>query len=333
MEKKYLNPEVLELDNQKLEEAMKVYMEAKTPESLVDFIKALKDAKFLVPVDFPKKIDPAVMEKMKNKERLKPEELPRMMPVLVVNKDGVRFAPAFTAKEHLPENHKYNVIMTVDFVAVLQVANAKDTNTRGILINPGSTKLILNPKLLTLMEKVVKGMSVEDALKEAGAAESGEKKEIRMTPEQFHVFIRRNVEVGLLPKLAFQEKGKFMERISKDRELAVMNIYKSLYKDQAPFPYTEDDFDIMDLEISDTLSVTAIGLPEKNLAPGICQSVYLVWNPQTDEVQYYTIEKTKDADDNKLGCVTLEGKYEIIGDAPAHGSELYGIIEMLEAQN
>ena len=70
----------------------------------------------------------------------------------------------------------------------------------------------------------------------------------------------------VLPKLAFQEKGKLMERISKDREMAVMNIYKgSLYKDQAPFPYTEDDFDIMDLEISDTLSVTAIGLRRRTL--------------------------------------------------------------------
>ena len=48
------------------------------------------------------------------------------------------------------ENHNYNVIMTVDFAAVLQVAVAKDTDTKGILINPGTTKLILNPKLLDL---------------------------------------------------------------------------------------------------------------------------------------------------------------------------------------
>ena len=89
----------------------------------------------------------------------------------------------------------------------------------------------------------------------------------------------------------------------------------------------------MDLEISDTLSITALGLPEKNLAPGICQSVYLVWNPKTDEVQYYTIEKTKEADANKMGRVFPEGQYQVIQDAPAHGSEMSSIIEMLEKQN
>ena len=333
MEKKYVNPEALELDNQELERAMDRYMEEKTPGGLVALMEALKAATFLVPVDFPKEIDPNILEKMRRKEHLKPGELPQMLPVLVVNQEKVRFAPAFTSKEHLPEEHNYKVIMTVDFPAVLKVARSKDVNASGIILNPATSRLILNPNLLELMEKVVQGTSAKEALQSAAKPAQGQNREVRMTHDQFHVFVRRNVEVNLLPKMLFQEKGVFMERISKGREQAVMNIYKSLYKDKLPFPYTERDFDVMDLEISDTLSITALGLPEKNLAPGICQSVYLVWNPKTDEVQYYTIEKTKEADANKMGRVFPEGQYQVIQDAPAHGSEMSSIIEMLEKQN
>ncbi len=331
MEKKYVNPEALEIDNQELERAMNRYMEEKTPDGLVALMEALKSATFLVPVDFPKEIDPNILEKMRRKERLKPGELPQMLPVLVVNQEKVRFAPAFVSKEHLPKEHNYKVIMTVDFPAVLKVARSKEVNASGIILNPATTRLILNPNLLELMEKVVQGTPAKEALQ--AVAKPAQNREVRMTHDQFHVFVRRNVEVNLLPKMLFQEKGAFMERISRGREQAVMNLYKSLYKDKLPFPYTERDFDVMDLEISDTLSITALGLPEKNLAPGVCQSVYLVWNPKTDEVQYYIIEKTKEADVNKMGRVLPEGQYQVIGDAPAHGSEMSSIIEMLENQD
>ena len=330
MEKKYWNPEVLELDNHQFEEDMKVYLQERTMQNLIKFANSLKDARFLVPVEFPKEIDPAVVEKMRKKEKLAPEEVPRMLPILVVNKKGDRFAPIYTGKEELPKDHKYSVIMTVDFSAVLRVARAKNTNTKGILINPSSTRLILNPSLLDIMEKVLQGEDMETVLKAQAAQAGTQKKEIKMTAQQFHVFVRRNVEIGLFPKIAFREKGALMERLSEEGEEAVCKIYKGMYKDQVQFPYEPSDFDVMLLDISDEMSVAAITLPVKNMAPGICQSVYLIWNPQTEEMRYYTIERTKVEDENKLGQVTPDGKYEVIGDAPVQGSELSGIIELVQ---
>ena len=112
----------------------------------------------------------------------------------------------------------------------------------------------------------------------------------------------------------------------------ILEIYKSAYKDPVPFPYTENDFDVMMLDISDTLSVASIGLPAKNMAPGTCMSVYVVRNPQTDEMRYYTIERTKEEDASKLGQVLEDGTYNVIGDAPAPGCEISGILEMLQAE-
>ena len=140
------------------------------------------------------------------------------------------------------------------------------------------------------------------------------------------------MEVGIIPKKMFADKEKFMEELEEKREEMILEIYKSAYKDPVPFPYTENDFDVMMLDISDTLSVASIGLPAKNMAPGTCMSVYVVRNPQTDEMRYYTIERTKEEDASKLGQVLEDGTYNVIGDAPAPGCEISGILEMLQAE-
>lgn len=329
MEKKLLNEEALNINGKPLEAAMEAYIKDKSQENLKAFMEALKVAQFLVPVEFPKKIDPEIIEKMKKKEPLRPEERPRMVPVLLTNKQGDRLAPAFTSKEQLPEKITFTAILPVKFGDVLRVAQAPDVNAKGILVNPGTTKLIINPSLLKMMEKVVQGESVEKQISEHQNAAGG-KKEIKMTPEQFHLFIRRNMEVGVIPKRAFQEKAKFMDELSDKREQMILDIYKSAYKAPVPFPYEEKDFDVMVLDISDTVSVASIGLPAKNLAPGIASSVYVVYNPQADEVKYFTIEKTKEEEQSKLGQVMEDGSYTVLGDAPAAGCEISGILDLLE---
>ena len=68
------------------------------------------------------------------------------------------------------------------------------------------------------------------------------------------------------------------------------------------------------------------------MAPGTCTSVYVVRNPQTNEMRYYTIERTQEDDASKLGQVLEDGTYNVIGDAPAPGCEISGILEMLQAE-
>ncbi len=331
MEKEYVNEQALNIDGEAFEAAMKAYMEDKGQDKLIAFMEALNKATFLVPVDFPKDIAPEVLQKMQNGEPLQPDELPRMVPVIFTNKAGNRLAPAFSSRAQLPEEMDFKAILPVDFKAVLQVAMAEDVNAKGILINPNTTRLILNPNLLTLMQKVVAGEDVETVLRESGNGNQGQK-EIRMTQDQFHVFIRRNMEVGIIPKKMFADKDKFMEELEEKREEMILEIYRSAYNDPVPFPYTENDFDVMMLDISDTLSVASIGLPTKNMAPGTCTSVYVVRNPQTNEMRYYTIERTQEEDASKLGQVLEDGTYNVIGDAPAPGCEISGILEMLQAE-
>ena len=168
MEKEYVNEQALNINGEAFEAAMKAYMEDKGQDKLIAVMDALNKATFLVPVDFPKDIAPEVLQKMQNGEPLQPDELPRMVPVIFTNKAGNRLAPAFSSRAQLPEKMDFKAILPVDFKAVLQVAMAEDVNAKGILINPNTTRLILNPNLLTLMQKIVAGEDVETVLRESG---------------------------------------------------------------------------------------------------------------------------------------------------------------------
>lgn len=329
MEKKLVNEQALNIDGSALEAAMKTYMEDKKPENMASFMHALSVSRFLVPVEFPKQMTKELVEKLKNGEKVTPEELPRMLPVLMRNKKDEHFAPAFTSKGQLPKENNFVAIMPVGFAEILRIAQVKEYKVKGILINPNTNNLILSEKMIKMMERVVKGEAIEEVLEKEGYGKVQTQK-ITMTIEQFHSFARKNVELGVLPKLAFQNKAKFMEMVETQREKMLYDLYKGMYKANVKFPYEENDFDIMALEIRDDLTIVSMGFPSEHLLEGGASSAYVIWNPQTEEVQYYVIDHVKGKETGNLGQVTSDGKYQVIGEAPAQGSEMSAILEMLD---
>lgn len=329
MEKKLVNEEALNIDGAALEAAMKAYVEDKRPENMAAFMKALVTSRFLVPVEFPKKLGEELMRKLKNGEKVTPEELPRMLPILMTNKKQEHFAPAFTSRTQLTDKHNFMAIMPVGFAEVLRVARVKEYNVKGILLNPYTTNLILNEKMMEMLEDVIKGQSIESVLAKAGVGNIQSQK-ITMTIDQFHSFARKNVELGVLPRLAFQDKERFMELIEDKREEFLLDLYKGMYKANVAFPYTIDDFHVMPLEIREDLTVVSFSLPMTHLVEGGASSAYLVWNPQTKDMHYFVIDFIKSKETPNLGQVTPDGKYTVLGDAPAIGSEITTIMELLK---
>ena len=329
MEKKLVNAQALNIDGTAVEAAMKAYMEDKKTENMAAFIQALTTSRFLVPVEFPKKMGEELMEKLKKGEKVTPQELPRMVPILMTNKNGDHFAPAFTSKEQLPKDHKFMAIMPVSFKEVLRVAQVKEYKIKGILMNPNTTNLILGGKMMEMLDQVFKGESIQEVLDKSGYGKV-QKQKITMTVEQFHSFARKNVELGVIPRLAFQDKKKFLDTLDAKKNAFLCELYKGMYKANVAFPYTEKDFDIMALEIREDLTIVSLGLPSEHLTEGGASSAYLVWNPQTEEMQYYVIDHIKGKETANLGQVTPDGKYSVISDAPSPGSEMFAIIEMLD---
>lgn len=331
MAKEYVNKEALNINGGPLEAVMKAYVAEKSPQHMAAFIEALNRSRFLVPIEFPNKLSQDIVERLKKGEQVSPEEMPKMFPILLKNKDGVHFAPAFTSKEQLPKEHNYMGIMPVGFADILRVSRVKEYNIKGIILNPATDKVILADQMLDLMEKVVKGADITAVMEEAGFGKV-QKKTLSMTVEQFHVFARRNVELGLLPKLAFQNKDQMVDTLEKKGPEFLFELYKGMYRANVPYPYTEQDFDVMTLQIRDDLTISSIVFPTKHSGAGACTSGYVVWNPQTEQMRYYAVEKAKDAEASRLIQVTPDGKLQMIAEAPAPGSEMYTIIEIMDKQ-
>ena len=332
MNEKVINANQMDIDGSAVENAMHTYMKDKNAENLTAFMKILKDARFLAPVYFPKDLPQETLDKLKKGEPVSLKEIPKLIPAMYQTKSGDRLLPAFTAKDKLPKKVHWNAIVPVPFREVLRVAQTKGVNAKGILINPGTDAVLLNPPLIQKMNRVMNGESVEEVVASSGAGT--EKKTIKMTKAQFHAFARRNLETQAIPKMAFSKKGAFMDDLSANREQMIAQIYERAYKKAPmPSPYKTEDFDVMVLDISDTMTVASIGLPSRNLVPGTCSSVYVIYNPQTEDIKYFTVEKTKEKDQNKLGQVTADGSYTVIGDAPAPGCEISGILEMLQNED
>lgn len=292
-----------------MEAALKAYVADKNPQNMAMFMQALNTARFLVPVEFPKQLQKEVVEKLRKGEKLTPQEMPRMLPILMRNSKDEHFAPVFTSKEQLPENHNYVAIMPVTFAEVLRIAQVKEYKVKGILLNPESDKLILGSRMIAMMDKVSKGAEIAAVLEEEGYGKV-QKQKISMTVEQFHGFARRNVELGLLPKMAFQNKEKFVETIDTQKETMLLELYKGMYRANVAFPYEAGDFDVMALEIRDDLTIISLGFPAKNMIAGVCSSAYVAWNPKTEDIRYYAVEKGKEG--TNLVQILPDGKYNVL---------------------
>lgn len=318
-------PNLPQVDNQALEEAMKAFKEENSRENLQKLSNFLIGAKVYVPAKPDKPIPPHIMEKMKTGQKLKPEEAPKFHPMIVKNAQEDTFIPAFTSPESMPKEHKYEGMLTIPFVDVAAMAIKPETKVKGIVLNPVTHNLTVHPPLMEAMVKQAQQM------KNAGSnGAAPNTKTVRMTPEQFRAFARRTTEHGALPKILSEKKGKFMKDLEEKREELLLALYRVPYGDKIPCPYQVSDFDLMLLDISDTRQVAICSLPQKNLQPGNCLTLYMFWNPETDVTWYYMIEKPAEGDENLLCCVTAEGKHEVIGAAPAPGTELSTIMDMLE---
>lgn len=318
MDKRMMNEKALEINNKALEEAMGALVREKTKENMAKFMGVMRGTRLLVPAEFPKNMSKEMIGKIVRGEVVDKKDAPRMFPVIVQNSKGERFAPAFTSKRHIPEDQTYQAILNVTLDEVLRIASEPKLNLAGILLNPSTDKMILHPQFIEAIKK----------LKEAVP----QTKEVKMTKAQFQVFARKNTEWGIIPKSVFTEKSGFMNRLDEERENYIAALYRQPYGDKIPCPYTAKDFDVMVLNINEETCVASVELPEKNVVPQTALALYIIWNPKTDEMHYFLIEKGQPEQENVLSCITPDGKHQELQTAPASGSELVSILELLREE-
>lgn len=288
------NKVTLEITNDKLEEAIRIYLAERTKENLGIVLNLLRPTKLLVPA------------------MLKAPNQP--VPCFLKNGNGETFLAVYTSKEQIPAEPKSQAILSMPFPACNEMVVKPELNLLGMVINPFTENLVLKKELVEkLHEADVKAMQT---------------KQIKMTPEQFQVFVKKQVEFGVLPKRLFAEKESFVNQLCEEKEAFVNQIFAAAYKEAKLYPYSESDYSVMALEIAPDLTLIRIDFPESGIVPPLCYRVYITYDPIAKKAGYYTIEKMAEPGKRLLGGFAEDGSHVNYGEAPVEGAEIDRIMTL-----
>lgn len=288
----------MEITNDRLEEAIKEYVTDRTKERLSAILNLLRPTKLFVPA------------------MLKAPNQP--VPCFLKNNNGDQFLVVYTSKEQIPKEPKSQAMLNMPFLACNNIVVTPELNLAGMVINPFSDNLILKTELIQKLHE-----ADEKAAK---------MRQVKMTPEQFQVFVKKQVEFGILPKRLFTEGETFVEQFCEEREEMINRIFAEAYKEPKLYPYSKEDYSVMALDIAADLTLIRVDLPEKGLVPPLCYRIYITFNPQTKKAGYYTIEMTAEREVHLLGQMLEDGKHTDFGEAPVEGAELQRIMDLARGE-
>ncbi len=323
MDKKILGRAIYNLNNTRLEKLIEDYKTSNNDLTmLAELIQVLKGSQLIVPVAFPKNADVRIVLKMLRGEPLKRgEELP-MFPVTITDSKGNKYAPAFTARNKINETKDFPYMIRVPAEQVIRTATNENLGLEGVLLNPQTGGFI------------VKNKAFETDLTQAAANASAQpKKEIKkVSREQFIVLARNSVEKTLIPKQLFETKEVFVRQLEERGEEFLAELYAKPYGDKVPSPYTAEDFSVMSLEINDETTAICMELPKRGMAPMVAQSAYIVFNPKTNDVYYYLIERGQRGESDVLCSISQKNGHQEEMTAPPTGSELSAVLELIREE-
>lgn len=296
-----MNVKMNDIDNKKLEDAMQVYIDGQEKENLVKLVFALQDTKLFVPaMAVPKKGG--------------------FQPYIVKNQQGDMYMPAYTSIKKFPEGQAYQGILKVQYKQCVSMLLDNPTLVQGIALNPYSDNLMLKTQMLELSRQV------EKQAQQAKAAP----KAYQVKETDFRMIVRNNAEFHKIPERLFSQKMEFIQGISGE---ALCELYKVPYAEvgqESKFPYTEDSFEIMELNIREDLKIIQVMAPSQYLYQTNCRELYIVCNPQDGRIGYYVIEKGLDKEGGKffLDEVMEDGTRKKLEEAPPEGTVMNRVMEL-----
>ena len=286
----------IEITNDKLEEAIREYAKANTKENLTTVLNLLRPTKLLVPA------------------MLQAPDKP--VPCFLKSGSGEQFFVVYTSKAQMEKAPKSQALLIMTFPACNSVAANPNLKLSGMVINPFTDNLVLKIELVQKLHEADEKMAKEPP------------KQVKMTPHQFQAFLKNHTEFYIIPKRLYTEKAEFVNRLCDEKEAFVNEIFAAAFKEPKLYPYSEDDYSVMALDISEELTLIRVDFPDNGLVPPLCYRVYITYNPRKDEAHYYTIEMTKEKDVRLLGGIGEDCKHISYGNAPVEGAELQEVMNL-----
>lgn len=283
---------------QEIERLLETYKKGMTPEQSNELVAKMRDARFIVPVTFPQDETLASMQAELARTG-QPVRLPkdaRPIPVLIQNPNKEQFLAIYTSLAQVPKDTKHNGVIEMTFDACMNYAKNAKSPVTGVVVNPFSNNFIIKPRM-----------------------------EQQVTPAQFHGLARKNVEYVLLPHSIYTKGKEFFDSI--DREL-LFQFFKDQYQNKLPIPYTEDDFEVMQLAINPQLDLIHMSMPAKKLEQGGCIRIYATWHKGADRAGYYMIVRGADKSERQFLYMDDTGKTTDLGEAPVESVEMQQVMDL-----
>lgn len=319
MDKKLLDRAVYNIDNRVLEKTIADYAASnKDIKNLEGLIRTFEKSDFIVPVTFPKQAGMKTVLKIINGLPLEKNERVPLIPLIMTDDKGMKFAPAFTSREKIRDASGFPFMVRANAKQVISTALNEKLGLNGVLVNPQGEGIRIMNQAFTV-----------DFAKVTAAPKPQIKKVSR---EEFILLSRNMTEKNLIPKTLFEQKAEFVSQLEERREEFLLELYNKPYGEKNPSPYTLDEFSVMPLNIDDETTAICMELPAKKMAPGLALSAYVIWNPKAEKAGYYMIEKGQQGESNVLCSITAGMKHEELMTAPPVGSELSAVLDLIREE-
>lgn len=300
-------------DNNALEEAITKFREDKERDSYVKVMELLERSIVLVPAMPPKDLPAEIMEQMQAGKPVKLPKEAKILPCLLRKETGEQALPIFTSPAQIPPDKKSPMVVAMPFMGVISMVSANQDKVSEVVVNPFTGIMVLNRSILEIAEKRRKA--------------AGQIKTVQVTKEQFQELAHNRMALSLLPKYLFEKGEEGLKKLQQEEGEFLMSLYEEIYpKGQKP-SCQPDDFSLMTLNITDTVQLTRVDMPDETAKKNLCYRIYVVWKRDAEELLYYTLEKTKDG--NKIAKVTEDGLHEVVEDAPDNGAEIEAILNLV----
>ncbi len=302
------------IDNSALEEAIEVFRADKERDSYVKVMELLEKSIVLVPAIPPKDMDPALMEELKSGRPVKFSRDTKIVPCLLRKETGEQALPIFTSPRQIPEDKKSPMVMAMPFMGVISMVSANQDKVSEVVVNPFTGILVLNQSVLEIAEKRRKA--------------AGQIKTVQLTKEQFQDLAHNRVTHAILPKYLFENGEEGFKTLQREEGAFLLKLYEQIYPKGQKCGSRAEDFSLMTLNLTETIQLTRLDMPDETNKKGLCYRVYAVFKRDTEEVLYYTMVNTQDG--NMIGRVMQDGKHEILEPAPDNGAEIEAILNLVE---
>ena len=302
------------LDNAKLEAIVAEFVKDRQKDKYANIMELLEKAAVLVPTLAPQGLDKEAQKMIQEGRQVQLPKDARIMPCLLRKDNGGQVLPIFTSIGQIPRDKKSPAVVAMPFFSCVAMVMSNQEKVEAIVLNPFTHNVVLPKAILEVADKRRNAMQ--------------QTKTIRMTEQQFQDLVHNRVALYLLPKYLFEQKEEGLKNLQKEEGELIVQFYREVYPEgkKESVAVMPDDFSVMTLNLTDNMQMTRVDMPSEKVKKGMCYRVYAVWLRDTQEMRYYTFEKTEQG--NHIGRIMQDGKHELIEPAPDNGAEIEAVMNL-----